>query len=208
MENAAEALQMAAAVLVFILALSITIGCFGVARATSQTVIEYSDREFDYTYVTPSLSATREVNVETIIPTIYKAYKENYKIVFEGIPYLYETDDGLSGSKQCWDIDLANGIVLGSETQKEDFIKLLLYGKDAENRDGSVIDQQQFKNAGIEINSEYLNSYGGLYGYLKSGNKTFKEELGIYYQEESEGKKDSMPDANKMIKREITYTLS
>ena len=48
MENAAEALQMAAAVLIFVLALSLSINAFGEARVASQTILEYSDREYDY----------------------------------------------------------------------------------------------------------------------------------------------------------------
>ena len=46
MENAADALQMAAAVLVFVLALSISINAFGEARQTAQTILDNRDREY------------------------------------------------------------------------------------------------------------------------------------------------------------------
>ena len=84
MENAADALQMAAFVLIFVLALSISINAFGEARQTSQIILDYKDREYDYTYVEDNGETTeRIVSAETIIPSIYKAYKENYKIVFK-----------------------------------------------------------------------------------------------------------------------------
>ena len=82
MENAAEALKMAAFVLIFMLALSISINAFGTAGKTAQTVLNYKDREYDYTYVKEG-ETQRIVSAETIVPSIYKAYKENYKIVFK-----------------------------------------------------------------------------------------------------------------------------
>ncbi len=81
MENAAEALKMAAFVLIFILALSISINAFGTVRTTTQTILEYKDREYDYDYIEGDRTK-RIVSAETIVPSIYKAYKENYKIVF------------------------------------------------------------------------------------------------------------------------------
>lgn len=83
MENAAEALKLAAAVLIFVVALSISINAFGEARKTSQIILDNRDREYDYTYVEENGTTQRIVGAETIIPSIYKAYKENYKIVFE-----------------------------------------------------------------------------------------------------------------------------
>ena len=50
MENATEALQMAFGVLVFVIALSISINAFGEARRTSQVLLDYTDREYDNTY--------------------------------------------------------------------------------------------------------------------------------------------------------------
>lgn len=83
MENAAEALKMAAAFLIFVVALSISINAFGEARRTSQTILDNRDREYDYTYVEDNGTTERIIGAETIVPSIYKAYKENYKIVFK-----------------------------------------------------------------------------------------------------------------------------
>ena len=81
MENAADALKMAAWVLIFVVALSIIINAFGMARQTTDILISYNDNEYYTDYVEQG-STERKVGYETIIPAIYRAYKENYKIIF------------------------------------------------------------------------------------------------------------------------------
>ena len=49
MENAADALKMAAAVLIFVVALSISINAFSEVRTTATTILNYKDNEYDYT---------------------------------------------------------------------------------------------------------------------------------------------------------------
>ena len=101
MENAAKALEYAFAVLVFGIALTVSIYMFSKARATSDTVFAQIDTKQFYTDVQlPEgeldsdgniLYNGRFVNVETIIPTLYRDYKENYIIEFwSGEP----SDDG------------------------------------------------------------------------------------------------------------------
>ena len=93
MENAAEALKMAAWVLIFVVALSIIINAFGMARQTTDILISYNDNEYYTDYVEQG-NTERKVGYETIIPAIYRAYKENYKIIFlnnDGTPmYFYD----------------------------------------------------------------------------------------------------------------------
>lgn len=207
MENAAEALKMAAAVLIFVLALSISINAFGEARVASRTILDYKDREYDYTYVEGSDTTQRIVGVDSIVPSIYKAYKENYKIVFENVSGLedgvYERND-----EKVYSIDLQNE-VLGTNTQKEQFIMAILYG-DMYEEYGTV--KQRFKkNMGITLYSE------GIYDKIKNRRQGLKENLGVYYQEETRTENDDgsleasdsnadVPDANKTTKRVITYT--
>lgn len=207
MENAAEALKMAAAVLIFVLALSISINAFGEARIASKTILDYKDREYDYTYVEGSDTTQRIVGVDSIVPSIYKAYKENYKIVFENVSGLedgvYERND-----EPVYSIDLQNE-VLGTNTQKEQFIMAILYG-DMYEEYGTV--KQRFeKNMGITLYSE------GIYDKIKNRRRGLKENLGVYYQEETPTVNDDgsleasdsnadVPDANKTTKRVITYT--
>ncbi len=194
MENATEALYMGVAVLIFVLALSISINAFGQARQTTQMVLDYHDREYDYSYVQYEEGVTKRiVSAETIVPAIYKAYKENYKIVFEELDApLYEKAVSTSTSqrKGIFSIDLENE-VLGSNEEKDTFIKCLLYGSKYST------EIENFQKSGIFLNGE------DFYDIIK-GNQ-FEESLGVYYQEELQGQTDT-PDANRTKKRVITYT--
>lgn len=198
MENATEALKMAAAVLVFVLALSITISAFGEARQSAQIVLEYKDRDYDNdTYLNYNVKTTKRiVGAETIIPSIYKAYKENYKIVFKQVNgkgmELYKKAKTINSTETIpiCSIDLQKD-VLGSDEEKENFIKALLYG----SKNTQII--EDFAKRGIILQN------GDFYGKIKG--KTFEESLGVYYQEELEGQSNA-PDANLTQKRVITYT--
>ena len=90
MENATEAFKMGFAVLVFVAALSLAIFSFTKVRETSANLIKQSDiKEY---YQSLALDATgvssnnalssRVVGVETVVPTLYRYYKENYTILF------------------------------------------------------------------------------------------------------------------------------
>lgn len=96
MENAVDALKMGFAVLVFTIALSLTIYMFSQIKTTADSVLHSSDiTEFmEYEKVTAN-SEDRIVGLETIIPTLYKYRKENYTVIFRNadgsyMP-LYET---------------------------------------------------------------------------------------------------------------------
>ncbi len=106
MENAAEALKMAGSVLLLILALSIVVLAFSNARQAIDNILAYSDREKymidnDEYYYLPTVGNTnlsRTVGLETIIPTIYRVFNENFKIEFNfgntDSYYLYKDRDG------------------------------------------------------------------------------------------------------------------
>ena len=223
MENAVDALHMAAGVLIFVLALTISINAFTQVRITSRTLIEANDREYDYidAYVEESGTTERIINLESIVPSIYKAYKENYKIVFKdnandadgeartllGTDGIYSRKDEAGRDVGVYSIDLQNE-TLGSEEQKEQFIMAILYG----NRysDFDTVRDNFIVNLGI-----YLNETG-IYDKIRSRGTGLKESLGIYYQEETpqegvDSSEDddlsSVPDSNKTIKRVITYSI-
>ena len=199
MENAADALKMAAAVLIFVVALSISSTAFGEARATATTILEYRDREYDYTYVDGSESTQRTVGLETIVPTIYRSYKENYKIVFDsnliGGEGVYKKKNAETGDNDpCYYIDLEKE-TLGNDSQKERFILAILYGEKSEN---FTEIKNEFKNLGISLNSE------GIYDKIQG---EVVENLGIYYQEDQGNDQQSnVPNVNKTVKRVITYS--
>ena len=203
MENAAEALKMAAAVLIFVLALSISINSFSEVRQTSQTILNYRDREYETTYVEDNGSTERLVGAETIIPSIYKIYQENYKIIFNinSIGYLYKkkiTEWEKKGQDEEINyIDLQKE-VLGNETEKQRFIQAILYGVNSFEGKSDV--EKEFKNLGIEFNNP-----NGIFEIIK--NKKYKESLGVYYQEEVDSDSASnISENNKTKKRVITYS--
>lgn len=197
MENAADALKMAAAVLIFVLALSISINAFGEVRKTSQVLLDYQDREYDYTYVEENGSTERIVGLETMIPTIYKLYKENYKIIFESrtiaVNGVYKKINADSSSTKINYIDLEKE-VFATDKRKEEFIMAILYGANTDTK-------TTFRTVSrIDLNDR------GLYDIIKG--KRFKEKLGVYYQEEVQGEsggESNTPDSNKTKKRVITY---
>lgn len=195
MENATEALYIGFAVMIFVLALTISINAFGQVRQTTQIVLNYRDREYDYSYVEFQEGETeRIVSAESIVPAIYKAYKENYKIVFKGLTSpLYTKNVNSIGTEtiDIYSIDLEKDVV-GSDEEKESFIRCLLYGAKSEYQS----EIEKFAKAGINLPG--TNFYDTIKG------KTFKESLGVYYQEEIQGQTET-PDANRTKKRVITY---
>lgn len=83
MENSAEALKMAFAVMVFVMALSIAIMTFSQARETADIVLTSSDATTFYEYdYSGNGQENRIVGMETIIPTLYRYSKENLMIRF------------------------------------------------------------------------------------------------------------------------------
>lgn len=87
MENAVDALKIAFGVFVLTMALSIGMYMFNQAKATADVVLASSDTETYAMYTDEiegiaSTGGDRIVGLETIIPTLYKYYKENYTVVF------------------------------------------------------------------------------------------------------------------------------
>lgn len=221
MENVADALKMAAAVLVFVSALSIGISSFSQARATADILIAYSDRETVTQFAQDTETTSRLVGAETIIPTIYRAYKENYRILFydiDGKPIeLYsKNEDGATVRVSCIDEEED---AMRDAWQEDNFIMALLYGTNGtyKKSDGSSMTFSEFKDELYKYNSKItlLNS-SGIYDTILKGS-IFEERYGVYYQDDTEITIDSntdisdqssdvqTSDANKTKKRVISY---
>ena len=115
MENAEKAMMMAFAVFVLVIALSLAIYLFSKVTVTSEQLAFYSDSTIYYDNVELDKTAFAEdvdsdikngtvriVSVETIIPTLYRYYKENFCVK------IYGADDG-SGKRpliQIFDVNL------------------------------------------------------------------------------------------------------
>lgn len=201
MENMAEALKMAFAIIMFVLALGLSISSFSQARETADSIITMKDRETSYTYVEPSAAENRIVSAETIIPTLYKAYKENFEVRFyqnynsqnDNDPlYLYTHTDPNGKTQDVYIISLEKENHANAEKAIDHLDALL----------GSANRYDIGATGGF---SQSL--HGPLYDYFK--NRKFIERIGEYYQEDAEQNpaSEEILDVNKSKKRVITYIL-
>lgn len=89
MENATHALIMAFAVFIFVIALTVSMVSLNSVKRVSDAILYTKDETNYYTYtdVKGKAAENRIVGLETIIPTLYKYYKENYTIVFKEAKY-------------------------------------------------------------------------------------------------------------------------
>ena len=175
MENGVEALKIASGMLIFVLALTITISAFTSASQAITRILtakeseEYvKDADGNYINYVNYEGETREVGVETIIPTIYRAYKENFAI------YFYNSD-GTSFKLYEKDGQIVNYVDLEKEVHTS-------------------------PESAIQNINELLEN--GLYETL--ANNTFTERLGEYYMDDVTGETDTA-EVNKVKKRVIAY---
>ena len=186
MENGVEALKMASGMLIFVLAITITISVFTSATQalnrifTSQeseqyvTAIDEEGNEYFLNNVRFD-GGTRIVGIETIIPSIYRAYKENYAI------YFYDKEK--------------NAYPIRTNDKGEEV---------------NYIDLNQENHATVEKAIESVNKLlyetdGGLYNKLKE--EQFTEMLGEYYMDDVSGAEETA-EVNKVKKRLIAYILT
>lgn len=182
MENAVESLEIVFGVMIFILALSITMSMFSQTRQAFQTIVEM--RDIDKSYVTDvdgnyinyvnSTGETRTVGIETIIPMMYRAYKENFKILFFN----------------------------------KDYSKFELY-KNGDDDTINYIDLQKEKYTDTKAAIDHLEkelNVNGLYNKLKD--KQFTEKLGEYYQDDENGITEDVAEINKTKKRVVVYIVN
>lgn len=205
MENAAEALKMAGAVLLFVLAFSIILFSFGQARESADTILDYRDREtayIDTDYYYKEAGTERNVNLDTIVPSIFRAYLENYKIVFDGLDkpiYKIKNKNGDTIDKYTLDLETIqnlsyNNVVLANNEKKNKFLKIVFYGG---------YDTKDLNKLGIVIDNGCASLYKQLNDKIADDYK-IKEYLGVYYQDDNE----DVPETNKIQKRIITYKIT
>lgn len=83
MENAIDALKMAFAMLVFVMALGLGMHTLSLARETADIMITLADPPHTAGFQDATAQRVRIVGLETIIPSLYKYYKEDYMVVFQ-----------------------------------------------------------------------------------------------------------------------------
>lgn len=84
MENVTHALIMAFSVMVLVIALTVSIVAFNNAKQTADIILYTKDETnyYEYQGTKGKQAENRIVGLETVIPTLYKYYKENYTVVF------------------------------------------------------------------------------------------------------------------------------
>lgn len=193
MENAVEALKMAGFMLLFIIALSITMITLTQAKTTADSLVKNQNRQQSYQYIEVtgdlSKSLSRTVTLADIIPTLYRYAQEDYAVQFytsSGSPlYIYESGqikNGVPVKKNDLDLDTEHWIENG-ETRYEDW------------RGNTTKIKQHVDDVVEYLLANYKNS-------------NFEEKLGTTEDyEESQDTNELVPDINKQYKRIITYTL-
>ena len=213
MENAVDALKMAGSVLLFVIGLTIAILAFSQAREAIDSVLRFSDREAftmqdeevrkRFYYLSNENDTNRYVGLETIIPSIYRSYKENYKIVFEFPDDYYLYQDRETG------LDIKEIDAVNMPDPKE-FIDGILYHEYETNESDF-----RRKFGIVKMGTE------SLYNYIVSHQTQYniKESLGVYVQDEIRNPNqvdntddefnisNAVPDRNKYRKRIITYSF-
>lgn len=193
MENAVEALKMAGFMLLFIIAISITMITLTQAKTTADSLVKNQDRQQSYQYIEVtgdlSKSLSRTVTLADIIPTLYRYAQEDYAVQFytsSGSPlYVYESGqikNGVPVKKNDLDLDTEHWLENG-ETRYEEW------------RGNTTKIKQHVDDVVEFLLANYKNS-------------NFEEKLGTTEEyEESQDTNELVPDINKQYKRIITYTL-
>lgn len=206
MENAAEALKLAFAVFVFVMTLSISVSTFSLARETADIVLSSADETKYYEYEDTGSAEYRIVGLETIIPTIYKYNKENYKVIFAEDDN-YESATGEFSSLRSLtlyrskrtnndisELDLneerkRSEPWTGSNEEIKKFLDCLVMGGNYDFRDGT--------GKKLNFDSGIIEAFAG---------KQFIELIGKEQPEESEESEESTNNLNKTTtKTIITY---
>ena len=192
MENAAEALLMGGSVLLFIIALTVTMSSFTTLRAgiddlldQAETIELAKDSEGYINYMeSESEGSIRKVGIETIVPTITRAMKENYVVYIK----LNNIND-VTYQQPYYE----NGVFVTVATEN------VSINIDGTNQTIVSIGDKLIKvTIGYDTNQDINNKLKDkLYEDIKD--KTFYEYLGEY-QEDTDA-----PDAEKVRHRIITY---
>ena len=210
MENAVEALKIAFAVMMFVMALTLSISSFSQASSAVTSLISMNDRENEYTYVEPAKDLTRTVGIETVVSSMYRALEQNIEIYFKDssgnlIPLFYKTQIDIPGYKakdttdadsEIYSIDFSNE----TPEYKEMYLDIILGG----NVNNTV--DEYLSTESNDVKEKYKDMYrkkiqnhypDGIYKAFKD--KEFIEQFGEYYQGDG---------ASQIKKRVITYQMT
>lgn len=123
MENVTRALLMAFSMLMFVVGFSYSMYLINNLTTTSNVLLESvtTTKYYDNIEVSSDAVSTREVGVDTIIPTLYRYYKENYAVK------ILDGDDNVI---QFFDVNLESKIAkaaayTNTDTTKADYAEMM-----------------------------------------------------------------------------------
>lgn len=131
MENASDALLIAFAVFVFVIAITVAFSVISQAKSTSDYVLYYADETTYYDHV-DSKDYNRTVSVSEVISTLYRYYKESLcvTIVLEGDSYRFDIDLSDTDLDKLKDDDIiSTKIKPSTETAAESLINAFVKNK-------------------------------------------------------------------------------
>ena len=225
MENAVDALKIALGVFVFTMALSLTMYMFTMAGETSDIVLQSSDvtKLMEYIEINDMIGEDRVVGLETIIPTLYKYYKENYTVIFlesNGTPLeLYETQT----NPDLWSPGYTNKYYDNNQD-----LKVCSFDVDEETRrrepwtgntnyykqnldmflSGGTFEAPSGNGMNYDYSSGQVNGWGNSSFIEEFKDKQFRESLGEYtYNDVSSATGTETTNVKERKKRVIIYTL-
>lgn len=213
MENAIKALEYAFAVLLFVIAITVSVNLLNQSKATSDLIFTSLDASTFYDDVeltdAEKNANGRIVGVETIIPTLYRNFKENYVIEFytENKKELILRLD-LSEENQRREIWTGN-----PNTDVKKRLDILINGGTRTTIPGVGTFDGVINNQGYNISDDYAlkNSSArsdiinnGLYKYCER--KQFVEEYAHLLSEKENANERIIQRIEKIVIRYVEYT--
>lgn len=129
MDDAVQAITMAFALMVFVMAMTISMMLIKQATSTSETLLKYSDLTSFYDNIKieeGDEGLERIVGLDTVIPTLYRYYKENFCVK------IYDATDGSTQGQlmQIFDVNIETNLRTaiintnaGTNNQNKDLVK-------------------------------------------------------------------------------------
>lgn len=138
MENVAQALEMAFAVFIFIIGLSVSLMLVSQTRETADQLFYSTDKTNYYQYTSATDDDNdRKVGIESIIPSIYRSYEEEF-----GVTIVKKEDDGTYKYIARYDITTENTI-------NKDYTKV----NESDDQSDTLMTYLSFLNIGIDYNN-------------------------------------------------------
>ena len=140
MENAVQAIRMGFSMFIFALALTTSMYIFSICGNTAQAIVYYSDEAnyYDNISIKGETTTVRKVGFDTVIPTLYRYYKENFSVkIYDkttnttGLGTLIQVFDITTENKVNAAYRKSNGNENSNNITAEEKLLLQEYGKDS-----------------------------------------------------------------------------